>query len=187
MNQNPIFRVRLHDLYNGPCGQHDPKSLLNLLGDIFEENTVGELISDIFVSGLHSKLTTLKELISSSMIHEDGLLKNIRQIFADFNSTQQGQDNLLTVYKILHLLNKPCSELSDAQNEQLEELKTLIRFSLNDEIIAQMMHLREVAQSRRVVPCNCQNCKEIQDNRTFGWYFLAQAAYIQGMFWRCEG
>lgn len=181
------IRQRLEDLFNSSIGQHSIESLQMSFEVIFQETSVDELFSIIFDSGLYSQLKTLEELTRSGVIFEEGVGSTILKIFANFLSTQQGKDNLFTIFAFLHLLSKPCSELSYAQTEKLEELKTLMRFLLSDDFIIQMMHLRELAQSRPVVPCNCQKCKEIQDNLTFGWYFLALEAHSLDMFQRCEG
>ncbi len=182
-----IIRRKLHDLFNSPIEQHPMESLNESLKVIFQVTSTEELFSIMLDSRLYSQLKTLEELTLSGVIFEEGLESTILKIFANFLSTEQGKDSLFTIFAFLHLLSKPCSELSDAQTRRLEELKTLMRFVLSDDFIVQMMHLRDLAQSRPVVPCNCQNCKEIQDNLTFGWYFLALKAHSRGMFQRCEG
>jgi hypothetical protein len=162
------------------------KQVIDALFACLSQLSVRELLAIVEDSKLVSILTTMDELIQSGMLDvmilENPLGTILKQdMFSNFSSQIDGQNNLIAVVAMLVLLRIPTNDVTKDKDRRIEDLKLLFRSTLfHNDIATQFMVFRDEFQQTLNL-CPCVNCKA-RFILSIGWYIAAQEAHDNDAF-----
>jgi hypothetical protein len=155
------------------------------LSACLSQMSVRDLLMIVESSKLVSKLKTIDNLIKSGTIDEIvadmSLRQTLQEMFSNFSSDAEGEQNLIAVIAMLVLLRIPTNDVTKDEDKIIEDLKRLFISTLfHNDIATQLMLFRDQFQRRRDIHSSV-NCNS-RFILSIGWYIAAQEAHDKDAF-----
>lgn len=146
---------------------------------------VSDLLAIVESSKLVSILKTIDNLIKSGiidmMIAEMSVEQMLREMFSNFSSHAEGEQNLIAVIAMLVLLRIPTNDVTKDEDQRIEALKLLFISTLFHNDIATQFMLFQDEYQQSLNRCPCVNCNS-RFILSIGWYVAAQEAHDKNAF-----